>query len=182
MKTATAIIGFHLHKFVAETSTSHQTLTRRVRESWARRFPDSHAIEWSNHPDTYEQVEADAQKLARMLPGGPVRMPLDLLPCLLDALPEDRRAAALADLAALLGIILGTNPEQPATATFGALIRESGETIEALSRLFADGQLTASDDVAGALRQLREQQGGIASMIAVLEGRVVPASPHASAH
>lgn len=175
MNTATEILGSHINRHIADSSTSFQTFTRRVREAWMKRHPEKHSVEWSQHPDAYEQVEADAQKLARMMPGGPVRMPLDLLPCLLDALPESSRAAAHADLACLLGILIADKPlaDSAAVATFGSLLRETGESVQALALVFADGSLSAADSalIPEALRQLREQQGVLASMIEQLESQ-----------
>jgi hypothetical protein len=129
----------------------------QTRESWERRYPDDHSVEWSQDRDAAHRAEMDAQRLARMLPGGPTRMTVDLLPCFRDVLPADLRADFDADLGAQFGVVFATMPATPGSPlAVAALMREAADAIQATAKALEDGTVSPIEalTVIGELKQL----------------------------
>jgi hypothetical protein len=163
------LVHRHLVRWIHTRRVSMASIAIQTRESWERRYPDDHSVEWSQDRDAAHRAEMDAQRLARMLPGGPTRMTVDLLPCFRDALPVDVRRDFDIDLSSHFGVVFATvSVGQPTPLDLASLMRESGEAIQSVATAIADGRMDARE-AAQSLRELEQLSATAAGLIATLK-------------
>jgi hypothetical protein len=166
------VVHRHLVELIHTRRVSMNSVAIQVRESWDRRYPDDHSIEWSEDRDAHRRAELDAQRLARMLPGGPTRMDINLLVCFRDVFPAEIRAKFDAEVSAQLGVLFAPEVRgAPGPLLAGALMREAGEAINAVARLVADGHITPDEapEVRAAILELEQLAGTVSSSISALK-------------
>lgn len=163
------LIDRHLLQWRHTHRVSMTSIAVLVREADEKAHPEGSSIEWSQDADAFHRAEMDAQRISRMMPGGPVRMTVDLLTAFRDALPEDIRKGFDADLSAQFGVVFArVSVGQPTPLDLAALMRESGEAIQSVASAIADGRMDARE-VAGALRELEQLSAETAGLITTLK-------------
>jgi len=85
-------------------------------------------------------------KTVERLSTGAIRFPLDLVAAWAEALGAQLGLEFRRELARCLGFLGAEPPTEPGiTADIGSLVREFGETMQALAPVMADGQIDADD-------------------------------------
>lgn len=162
-ETRTHTIQRHVQQYLRETGTAMPTFAQNVVEQYCARVRGIHrTITFKTDGDTYDRMRLNAQALDRMLNAGIVRLPADLEEAVVFALPEVRMQALRAELAQRYGLraVPILDADQPnCVAHIGALARECGEAMEAISEMLKDNGSIGPEDahqVPHALQQLDE--------------------------
>lgn len=160
-ETLSQLVARTLQRVIHTRRVSMASMAIRIRQAWERRYPDDTTVEWSQSRDQAHRAEMDAQRLARMMPGGNNHMPIELLPCLRDAIYEadpDIGRAFDADLASILGgVTLAPTVEgEVGPSSVADLMREAADSIKAIADMTADGRVTPQERAksVGELEQL----------------------------
>lgn len=123
------------------------SISQRITETYlARVSPDDREIAFHTEGKADKCHTLNSQKLHRyMAEDVNVRMPVDLEESWVLALAEPYRSACLSDLAARYGLLAARIPEGVGHAEIADLLREVGEAVTELSKMYEDGKLDASD-------------------------------------
>ncbi len=156
-----------------ETSLSEATFSAGVREHYERLVPAAaRSIEWSTNPDDVKRLRRDAEKISRWFDEDvAARFPLEAYEAFVLAFPADRRMALMQEIAARSGLLVWPMPAGGASedcAELGALCREAGDAIQAVSGLLDDGKIDERDRH-GAQAALTEIDEAMAALIAMRE-------------
>lgn len=162
-ETRTHTIQRHVQQYLRETGTAMPTFAQNVVEQYCARVRGIHrTITFKTDGDIYDRMRLNAQTLDRMLNTGIIRLPADLEEAIVFALPDASMQLLRADLALRYGLraVPVLDAEQPnCIAHIGALARESGEALAAISPMIEDNGSIGPEDAhmaAHAIQQLDE--------------------------
>lgn len=153
------------------TSVTESTFGTSVREHYEATVPEhARSIEWSTHPDLVSRMRRDAEKINRWFREDVhARFPVEAFESFVVAFPSERRFALQIEIAARQNLLVIPMPiSRPGadTANLGAIAKETGEAIVALSYMLADGVIDHRDShkVGDAVTQIDEAMAVLASM------------------
>ena len=137
--------------------------------------PAATGIEFANNPDAYKRVAINCDRVYRWLDDltkDTNHLPINMLPSLVEALPEPFRSHAINDLLRPHGLAVrpvGTLIEAPTAAHLKDMLRETAEAAAAFTDLL-DGATSA--ELLEAERQLAEASATITHHLALVEGLI----------
>lgn len=142
------VVQRHVTRYLNETRTSMESFAADVASHYCSATPAAvRDIRFHSGGDAYKDMRANGQLVRRFLEGNP-RMPVDIEESMVGALPVDRRAALVGDLAARYGLLAAPIPVPGRSATAcsaGRLMKETGEAIEAIASLLDDDVIDDRD-------------------------------------
>jgi len=170
-ETRSQVIWRHAHNLVNRTSASWETYAAQVRESYEAAVPKAlRVVEWSEQRDAHKRMRLDAQTLRRFEHDTRHGLPDDLEEAMvagLKALGYSGHQQLLGELAQRYGLLAAPLP----TATpvedvdgIGRLLKETGEAIQAIAPILADGRID-ENDASLAKQALVEINEAVAEMV-----------------
>lgn len=158
-------------RLLHETSMSEATFSADVRAEYERLVPaGSRSIEWSTNPDPVKRMRRDAEKISRWFDEDvQARFPLEAFEAFVMAFPEPLRLALWQEIAARSRLLVWPMPFGGSTedcAELGALCKEAGEAIQAVSGLLDDGKIDSHDrhSASAALTEIDEAMAALIAM------------------
>lgn len=149
-RVLTQVVRKHIDDLIYDTSETMFSFAIKVREHYGASYPEhTRTVEFSTVKDPTTQAKRDAEKLQRFLDmASTARLPVELLESIIAAFPVERRFALQVDIATRQGLLAVPMPEARPGAdgeSLGAMCKEAGEAITAVSGLLADGVIDEND-------------------------------------
>lgn len=177
----TQLLEKHWRTLRHETSITEFAFGASVREHYeANVAAHARTVEWSTQVDTVARMRRDAEKINRWFREDVhARFPVEALESFIAAFPPDRRFTMQLEIAArqgLLAIPIPTAHPGADGANLGAIGKETGEAIIALSELLSDDVIDHRDaDKAGkAITQIDEAMAVLAEMRERIQRQAMP--------
>lgn len=173
-KTTIATLAHWVETWRKALGMSKQTAAALIVEAHERiGGPATTGIEFADNPDTYKRVAINCDRVYRWLDDltkDTNHLPINMLPSLVEALPEPFRSHGLNDLLRPHGLAVrpvGTLIEAPAANHLKDMLRENAEAAAAFTDLL-DGATEA--ELLEAQRKLAEVSATITHHLALVEG------------
>lgn len=167
----TQLLETHWRSLLHQTSATEFAFGASVREHYEAGVPEcSRTIEWSTQHDPVARMRRDAEKINRWFrKDGYSRFPVEALESFIAAFPPDRRFTLQLEVVSrqnLLAIPIPTAHPGADGANLGAIGKETGEAIIALSALLDDGVIDHRDAKKAdrAITQIDEAMAVLAEM------------------
>lgn len=185
METRSQIVFRHMDTFVRRSGSSWPTLAAAVRAQYEARVPESlRRIEFSHHLDAYERQRLDAQALRRFEDEVKFGLPADIEEACVFGLKDAGYSdfeKLLADLADRYGLLAAPQPALAGEVQdIGRLLKETGEAIQAVAPMLADGRIDERDQpyAKDALGQINDALAMLVSyqarIVAILPDQAAP--------
>ncbi len=169
----------HVQAHLLASSISVETYAEEVRALYHARVTDPKArvMQFHSGGDAIKDMKANGQLIARIL-HRTVKMPVDLEEALVLALPEQPRGACLRELAERYDLLPAAIPHPTPSddaANLSGILKETGEAIQALGPIMADGRVD-EHDAPHAKRALIEINEALAALV-TMQARITAILP-----
>jgi len=151
-ETRSQLIWRHVHELINRTSASWETYAAQARESYEQAVPkELRVVEWSQQRDAHKRMRLDAQTLRRFEHDTRHGLPDDLeeaMVAALEALGYSGHQQLLGELAQRYGLLAAPLPKTGPVDDIngvGRLLKETGEAIQAIAPILADGRIDEND-------------------------------------
>ena len=160
----------HVNNYLLSTSVSQEAFADDVKSIYHERIPNPKARVMHFHEtgDAHKDMSANAQLLMRVI-NRRVKFPSDLEEAVVLAMPDDYRHQCISDLAARYDLLAAEIPHADSNddlANLNCILKETGEAIQSLGPIFADGKVDEKDapHAKHALKEINEALSALVSM------------------
>jgi len=144
------VVMRYVNQYLHDSSVSQEMFADSVVELYLERVPkvECRLITFMYEGDLFKRLSSNGKKIMRYLSGS-VNMPTDLEECFVYALPDEYRRDCVRELVGRYGMLPTAIPEYGGnedSSNLQRILKETGDVIEALSPIFANGGIDDDDE------------------------------------